>query len=82
MPAKTHPQTRRHALGEFGLLLMLVVARLAGPAYEPTTSLRGRVRAVCARRAIDGIAAIGWLFDHLPPGAAGHRHVEAAQAAA
>jgi hypothetical protein len=42
------------ALALLGLFLMLIVARLAN---------RG---GFLARRAIDGVAVIGWIVDHLP----------------
>ncbi len=79
MPARTQIPTPTHALGTFGLLLMLIVARLTGAAYEPAPSLTGRLRGMCARRVIDGVAAIGWMFDHLPSrsgsAGAGHRGI-------
>jgi hypothetical protein len=55
-----------HALGIFGLFLMLVIARLANRAYEPQQTAADRLTSFLARRVIDGIAAIGWAVDHLP----------------
>jgi hypothetical protein len=55
-----------HALGFLGLFLMLAVGRLADPAYAATHTAVERLRAFVARRAIDGIALIGWLADRLP----------------
>jgi hypothetical protein len=55
-----------HLLGLLGLFLMLVIARLAIRAYEVQGTRAGRLTSFLARRAIDGIAAIGWLADRLP----------------
>jgi hypothetical protein len=55
-----------HPLGTAGLLLLLVVARLAGPAYSPPTTPSGRVGQFAARRALDAVSVVGWLFDRLP----------------
>lgn len=55
-----------HPFGTVGLVLVLVVARLAGPALATHTTTAGRVSAFAARRAIDAIAVVGWLFDRLP----------------
>ena len=87
MTRHTGAQIPTHALGTVGLLLMLVVAHLVPPAYEPQTSLTGRLRGIAARRAIDGVAMIGWFFDHMPPyrrtgGGAGHRDMRATHATA
>ena len=54
----------RHPLGSFGLLLVGLVGRLAEPADSGQTS-HGRLKAFLARRAIDGIAVIGWTVDHI-----------------
>ena len=61
------PFETRHALGLLGLFLMLVLARLASPACRPPQNTADRLTGFLARRAIDCIAAIGWLIDHLPP---------------
>jgi hypothetical protein len=55
-----------HALGIFGLFLMLVIARLANHAYETQLTAADRLTSFLARRVIDGVAAIGWVVDHLP----------------
>jgi hypothetical protein len=55
-----------HALGVLGLFLMVVVARLADPAYAATHTAAERIRGYVARRAIDGVAFVGWLADRLP----------------
>jgi hypothetical protein len=61
--------------GMLGLFLMLVVARLANLGYsaQPATGetndlLRpsGGFPGFLARRGIDGVAAFGWIADHLP----------------
>jgi hypothetical protein len=56
-----------HTLGWVGLFLMLVIAALANRGYAVEHSITGRVSSFLARRAIDGIAVIGWLADHVPP---------------
>lgn len=61
------PTNAEHALGSFGLLLMLLIARLASPAYVPARTRAGRARGFLARRAIDTVALVGWLADRLPP---------------
>ena len=58
-----------NALGMLGLFLMLVIARLANHAYEAQETVADRLTSFLARRAIDGIAAIGWVADHLPAAA-------------
>ena len=55
-----------HALGLVGLFLMLVVARMAGPAFAEHSTPSLRVVGFAARRAIDVVGGIGWLFDRLP----------------
>ena len=55
-----------HPLGMVGLFLVLVVARLAGPALATHTTPAGGVRRFAARRAIDAVAVVGWFFDRLP----------------
>ena len=61
-----------HVLGTLGLFLMLVIARLAHVAYEPQQTTADRLTSLLARRVIDGIAAIGWVADHLPAPSARH----------
>jgi hypothetical protein len=70
-----------HALGIFGLFLMLVVARLANRAYEPQQTAADRLTSFLARRAIDSVAAIGWVVDHLPAPSAPHYGVRTPQRA-
>ena len=62
-------------VGMLGLFLMLVVARLANRGYStqpatgtPNDLLRpaGGFPGFLARRGIDGVAAFGWIADHLP----------------
>ena len=55
------------ALGSLGLLLMLLVVTLTPAAYGEGRTLSSHVRGFFARRAIDGIATVGWLADRLPP---------------
>jgi hypothetical protein len=50
----------------FGLFLMLVVARLASLGYVAPQIRAGGLSGFLARRAIDGVAVIGWITDHLP----------------
>ena len=56
-----------YALGTFGLLLVLLVGKLAPHATARQHTYAGRVSGWAARRALDAIAAIGWMFDQLPP---------------
>ena len=67
MASRLLSRWRTHALGTFGLLLVLLVGKLAPHATAHQHTYAGRVRAWSARRALDGIAAIGWLVDRLPP---------------
>jgi hypothetical protein len=60
-----------HPLGSFGLLLMLIVARLTASASDRPLTTAERARGWLARRAIDGIATLGWMVDHLAPGPKG-----------
>lgn len=53
-------------LGVLGLFLLLVLARLAGPAYRPQQHGVARLTGFAARRAIDAIAVVGWMVDRLP----------------
>jgi len=55
------------ALGLLGLFLMLVVAKLASQRSTVKHTVAGQVWAFLVRRAIDGIAVIGWLADRLLP---------------
>lgn len=87
MTRPTHQaQIPTSVLGQVGLLLMLMVARLVPAAYTPQGSAIGRSRGFLARRALDGIAVIGWCVDHVPPpvctGAAGAGGMRASRAPA
>jgi len=53
-------------LGVIGLFLMLVTARLAERGYAGQPTVAARLLGFLARRAIDGVATIGWLVDRLP----------------
>jgi len=55
-----------HPLGVVGLFLMLIVAVMANHGYTAHRTLTGRIGGFLARRAIDAVAGIGWLIDHLP----------------
>jgi hypothetical protein len=56
-----------YALGLLGWFLVLLVTGLAERGYSAQRSVSGRAGAFLARRTIDGVAAIGWLVDRLPP---------------
>lgn len=58
---------RAYPLGTFGLLLVLLVGKLAPHAAGRGRSNSARMRRWLARRALDGIEAIGWFVDRLPP---------------
>ena len=53
-------------LGSLGLFLLLLIVRLSDSAFNPQHTLAGRVSGFLARRAIDAVAIVGWLFDRLP----------------
>jgi len=72
MSNRLHSIKTGNALGVLGLFLMLVIARLANHAYEPQQSSGDRLTSFLARRVIDGVAAIGWVADHLPAPSAPH----------
>ena len=55
-----------YALGTFGLLLVLLVGKLAPHTAAPHHAFPQRTRAWLARRALDVIGTIGWLVDRLP----------------
>ena len=55
-----------HVFGRLGLLLIVLVATLARYESRAQHSYSQRARAWLARRAIDGIGAIGWLVDGFP----------------
>jgi len=56
-----------YVLGMCGLLLVLLVGKLAPYASPRRDSFPERARAWLARRGLDGIGAVGWLVDRLPP---------------
>ena len=56
-------------LGSLGLFLLRVVVRLFDSAFSPQHTFAGRVCGFLARRAIDGVTIVGWLFDRLPASA-------------
>lgn len=60
-----------HAVGTFGLLLVLLVGELVRYDVTPQHTRPQRARAWLARRAMDAIGAIGWIADRLPPQASG-----------
>ena len=64
MKTRRRLASTRHPLGSFGLLLVGLVGRLAEHAYSGRTD-HGRIKAFLARRAIDGIAVVGWTVDRL-----------------
>ena len=53
-----------HAMGTFGLLLIVLISKLAD-CECPSRGMPHPARAFLARRAMDGIAAIGWTVDRL-----------------
>ena len=54
-----------YAGGIFGLLLILMVGKLANVAYRAQGPRPQTTRRFLARRVIDGIFAIGWFVDRL-----------------
>ena len=67
MTKRDSPVRTKHPLGTLGLLLILVVAKLAGY-LDPSNPLsRNRAQAFLARRAVDAVSAIGWVADRLTP---------------
>ena len=70
MKHQIHVLDFERALAVLGLGLLLAVAWLANRGYSAHDTAAGRMTAALARRAIDGIAAIGWLIDRLPRPAA------------
>jgi hypothetical protein len=65
MTKRRLPVSTKHPLGTFGLLLILLVAKLAEYSDPSHQSYRRRAQAFLARRAIDGVTAIGWIVDRL-----------------
>ena len=60
------PLNTERALGSLGLFLLLVIVRFSDSAFNPPPTLAGRASGFLARRAIDAVAIVGWLFDRLP----------------
>ena len=60
------PINTDHVLGSFGLVLLLLIGRLSDSAVNPDHTFAGRVSGSLARRAMDAVAIVGWLFDRLP----------------
>jgi len=52
-------------LAWLGLLLILVVARLADQIGQSQPTVGGRLSRFLSCRAIDGIGVVGWLIDHV-----------------
>jgi hypothetical protein len=69
MTKRRLPVSKNHPLGTLGLLLILVVAKLAGYLrLDPShPQYKHRAQAFFARRAIDAVTAIGWVVDRLGP---------------
>ena len=63
MTERRLPVSTKHPLGTFGLLLILLVAKLAEYSDPSHQNYRRRAQAFLARRAIDGVTAIGWIVD-------------------
>jgi hypothetical protein len=59
-----------HVVGWIGLVLLLLVAKLADRAYGQPVTRADRVTAWMARRGIDAVGVLGWLADRLPGPAA------------
>lgn len=62
---KRRSVTGEDAMGMFGLLLILLVAKLATPAAGVQETRADMMRGFLARRAIDAIAIIGWTVDRV-----------------
>jgi hypothetical protein len=62
-----------YVFGVCGLLLMLLVGKLAPYASPRQDTYPDRARAWLARRGLDGIGAVGWLVDRLPPRVSSNR---------
>ena len=67
-PTKSHLPVVdvEHSLALLGLVLMAIVGWLATRAYAVHTTIAGQVGGAIACRAIDRVAVIGWIVDHLP----------------
>jgi hypothetical protein len=56
-----------YAIGTLGLLLVTLVGKLAPYATAGPQTGPEHIRTWLAQRGLDGIGAIGWLVDRLPP---------------
>lgn len=75
MTKQLFPINTEHVLGSLGLFLLLLIVRLSDSAFNPRHSVAGQVSGFLARRAIDAVAVVGWLFDRLPaPAPASNAH--------
>ena len=64
MTKRLLPMNTQHVLGSIGLFLLLLVVRLADRGDRPQEAHTRLVSGYMARRAIDFVAVVGWLFDH------------------
>ena len=60
-------------LGWLGLLLILVVTRLADQSSQSQPTVGGRLSRFLSCPAIEGIGVVGWAIDHMFPAPAGDR---------
>jgi hypothetical protein len=67
MTTRRVPESTKHPLGTLGLLLILVVAKLAGYLDPSHPQNRHRTQAFLARRALGAVTAIGWVVDRFSP---------------
>ena len=65
MTKQVFPVNSEHALGSVGLFLLILVGKLAERAQGPQQTFADQVSGSLARRAIDAIAVVGWLVDHI-----------------
>ena len=54
-----------NSVAYLGLLLLLLLGPLSDAAYPSSQGFASDVRGFLARRAIDGIAAVGWVADRM-----------------
>ena len=66
MKTRRHLASIRYPLGSFGLLLVVLVGRLADHAYPSSSAHYGRVTPFLPRRAIAGIAVVGAILQRYP----------------
>jgi hypothetical protein len=65
MTRRSFLPSAEHALAMFGLLLVVLLAKLVTSADPAQRTALQRAYGFLARRAIDAIAVIGWLVDRL-----------------